>query len=104
MAKLAKSPESTGEYFDEVYGFDDEDRDVQHLIITLIYFSFTSLSTVGFGDLHPKSDAERLICAFVLMMGVAIFSIVMSNFQEILDKIRSMNADIGDSEGLGAFF
>ena len=48
--------------------------------IAATYFAFTSLSTVGFGDLHPKSDAERLICAFVLMMGVAIFSIVMSNF------------------------
>ena len=66
----------------------------------MTYFSFTSLSTVGFGDIHPHSDAERLFCAFMLTMGVAIFSIVMGNFSEILEKIKGINADIEDSEGL----
>ena len=50
----------------------------------ILYFSFTSLSTVGFGDFHPTNDIERIICAFILLFGVAIFSIVMSNFVDIL--------------------
>ena len=48
------------------------------------YFAFTSLSTVGFGDFNPKSNAERLACAFILLFGVAIFSVVMANFSDIL--------------------
>ena len=52
--------------------------------ILLTYFAFTSLSTVGFGDLHPRSDFERLACAFILLFGVAIFSYIMGNFIEIL--------------------
>ena len=38
---------------------------------------FTSLSTVGFGDYHPRSDLERLLCSAILIFGVSIFSYVM---------------------------
>jgi hypothetical protein len=47
---------------------------------TMIYYSFTSLTTVGFGDYHPKSDYERIVVMFILMFGVAIFSYIMGNF------------------------
>ena len=50
----------------------------------ILYFSFTTLSTVGFGDYHPTNDIERFIGAFILLFGVAIFSIVMGNFTDIL--------------------
>lgn len=55
---------------------------------SIIYYSFTSLSTVGFGDYHPKSDFERLLCMFILMFGVAIFSYIMGNFIQIVEQIR----------------
>ena len=57
----------------------------QTLIIT--YFAFTSLSTVGFGDFNPRSDYERVLIAIILLFGVAIFSYVMGNFLEILNKV-----------------
>ena len=53
--------------------------------ILVVYFSFTSLSTVGFGDFTPRSDAERLICAFMLLLGVAIFSIIMGDFTSMVE-------------------
>ena len=49
-------------------------------MISVLYFSFTSLSTVGFGDFNPKSNIERFVVAFILLFGVAIFSYVMGNF------------------------
>jgi len=67
----------------------------------LVYYAFTSLSTVGFGDFNPKSNPERLFCAFfMLLMGVAIFSIVMGNFAEILDKFTKLSAELDDDEKL----
>ena len=52
--------------------------------IIVTYYSFTSLSTVGFGDYHPRSNSERIFCAFILLFGVAIFSYIMGIFIEIL--------------------
>lgn len=66
-------------------------------MIVLIYFSFTSLTTVGFGDLHPHSDLERLFTAFGLLFGVSIFSYIMSEFINMVEKFDKRN---DDSEGL----
>lgn len=62
--------------------------------ITVIYFAFTTLSTVGFGDYYPYSEVERLLGAFMLLFGVAIFSLFMGVFIEIIDKYRAVNADL----------
>ena len=68
------------------------------------YYAFTSLSTVGFGDFAPKSDPERLLCSFILLFGVAIFSYIMGNFIEILDQFEAINEDLDDDENLSQFF
>ena len=66
---------------------EDKDADNRSAIIA-IYFAFTSLSTVGFGDYHPRSDLERLFIAFVLLVGVSIFSFIMGNFISILNQFK----------------
>ena len=66
-------------------GFNDPDVSAYRETLMAMYFAFTSLSTVGFGDFHPRSDGERLVCAAVLVIGVAIFSTLMSNFIEMID-------------------
>lgn len=55
-------------------------RTDSHNMILLMYFSYTTLSTVGFGDFNPRSDSERLICILILLLGVAIFGLIMGDF------------------------
>ena len=50
---------------------------ITQLTISL-YFALTMLSTVGYGDLHPISDLEMIIAVVCMMIGVAIFSVVMN--------------------------
>lgn len=72
--------------------------------ISMMYYAFTTLSTVGFGDYHPRSNAERLFCAIILLVGVAIFSYIMGNFIEILHSIQYLNADFDEGESLSKWF
>lgn len=72
--------------------------------IQMTYFAFTSLSTVGFGDMFPQNNSERLLTAFILLFGVAIFSYVMGNFIEILETFKSVNQDFDDGDHLSKFF
>jgi hypothetical protein len=51
-----------------------------------LYYTFTTLSTVGFGDFAPRSNSERQLGAFLLISGVAMFSYLMGNFLEILSN------------------
>lgn len=41
-------------------------------LIQSFYFSVTTLTTVGFGDLHPTSDGSRLFTAIYILVGVTI--------------------------------
>jgi len=51
----------------------NEDENVQ--IEVLIYYSLSTLSTIGLGDFHPITEFERLMSVFVLLFGgVLIFS------------------------------
>tara|TARA_B110000285_G_C14887849_1_gene497074 strand:+ start:534 stop:800 length:267 start_codon:yes stop_codon:yes gene_type:complete len=72
--------------------------------IMVTYFSFTSLSTVGFGDIRPQSDFERILGAAILLFGVSMFSLIMNNFKEILERFNNLNADLEDGDNLTKFF
>ena len=73
-------------------------------LVIVLYYMFTTLSTVGFGDFNPKSEVERIIITFVLLIGVATFSWIMSQFIDILMKVRSVTAVNEDSETLSRWF
>ncbi len=40
--------------------------------IQSFYFTVVTLATVGYGDLHPTSDASRLFAAFFILFGVSV--------------------------------
>lgn len=40
--------------------------------IQSLYFTVVTLATVGYGDLHPTSDASRLFTVFFILFGVSV--------------------------------
>ena len=40
------------------------------------------LSTVGYGDLYPISNLEKIVGVFCMWIGVAVFSVIMEQFSE----------------------
>lgn len=64
----------------------------------------TSLSTVGFGDYYPVNNFERLLGAFMLLFGVAVFSYIMGQLLEMIEKIKKLDNEFSDEETLEKFF
>ena len=54
------------------------------VILRLFYFAFTTLTTIGFGDFHPKGDIERLYTSMMLLFGVMLMTYVMGNLIALL--------------------
>lgn len=77
----------------------EENTNTENLIL-VVYFAFTTLSTVGFGDYAPRSSYERMIATFILLIGVACFSYIMSQFIEILMNFQTVTADNENCEEL----
>lgn len=45
-----------------------------------VYWSITTITTVGFGDVVPSSDAEKAYCIFAVAIGAVIYGTVISTF------------------------
>lgn len=58
--------------------------------IQCFYFSTTTLTTVGYGDIHPTNDTSRLFTSFYVLMGVGLallsLSIIGNDFLDRQEK------------------
>lgn len=72
--------------------------------ISMVYFLITTLSTIGFGDFHPKSNLERAFMTVILLSGVMLFSLLMGTFFEILQTNKQAEMIHEESNALSRFF
>ena len=72
--------------------------------VQLMYFAYTTLSTVGFGDKTPQSDYERLIICGILLLGVSLFGYIMDVLVIIIDEFKAFDAEIDEGNELIKFF
>ena len=68
--------------------------------LAAMYFAMTSLSTIGFGDMYPVNDLERLLGSFMLLSGVAVFSMVMGQLSFMVANMDILNGDQEDDDQL----
>lgn len=68
-----------------------------------MYWAFTTLSTVGFGDYYPSSELEKSMCIPIFLFGVMVFSYVMGSFQQILLVSYSINDELEAGDELDKF-
>ena len=93
----------TGQNFIDYFKVDTS-KDFSERAIQMTYYMFTSLSTVGFGELNPRSNSERTIISFILLFGVGIQSYVLGNFVNMLKKLKRLDATFEDGDNLSKFF
>ena len=71
------------------YNFENSFHGISHgqpplIYNELSYFSFITLTSIGFGDIYPITDMSRLVTAFFGMIGqfymVAVVGIIISKF------------------------
>lgn len=55
--------------------------------ISSIYWVFTTLSTLGYGDLFPVEKNEYLFTMLIEFMGVFLFAYMMGNINNLIEKL-----------------
>lgn len=50
--------------------------DIQTRYITALYFTLSSLTSVGFGNVSPNTDAEKIFSVCVMIIGGKTFDIL----------------------------
>ena len=54
----------------------------------MTYYMLTTLSSVGFGDLVPRSDAERVFIVITMMFAILIFNYIKSMLHILFFEIK----------------
>ena len=61
--------------------------------IDALYFSVTTISTVGLGDLSPRTDLGKLFTIIYIFVGVGVFVALFAQFARALLKVEDDNKE-----------
>ena len=53
-------------------------------IVNAIYMTVITISTVGFRELHPMGDDEKIFTIFLILTSISLFGYAVSAFTEAL--------------------
>jgi Ion channel len=70
------------------------------LYITSLYFCFTAITTVGYGDIAATSYTEKIMCIIFVGLGVLFYSFTQGQFIAVFDTYDDQCADIKKKEEL----
>ncbi|EFJ48067.1 hypothetical protein VOLCADRAFT_117675 [Volvox carteri f. nagariensis] len=80
------------------YGVQDADLATKYL--TSLYWAFTTTATVGYGDITPKTDKEKVIAIFVMCLGVSLVGYVTSSITNIMAIKNAQQTNIAAKKQL----
>lgn len=64
--------------------------------VASLYWTITTLSTVGYGDIVPIGNAERILAIFIMVLGATVFGYVVANVGTIVSTINQFEARTTD--------
>lgn len=73
----------------------DPDKNLEY--IKAVYWAFTTLTTVGYGDISAKTPPQMLFAAMTQVLGVGVFGFVLSNVASLLSRIDAAREHHMDS-------
>ena len=58
------------------------------------YFVVTTIATVGYGDVTPKTIAEWVFCIIIMLLGVTGFSYATGSLSSLINKFDNASAKL----------
>ena len=61
--------------------------------LTSMYWTVTTITTVGYGDISATNNIERIFCIIIMLVGVMLFNFAASLFTKLLQTYDTTNAN-----------
>ena len=65
-----------------------------------LYFTVTTITTVGFGDISGGTTPEKIICLVLMVIGVIAFSFATGTLSSILSNLDHTSAKLKQKLGI----
>ncbi|CDQ57217.1 unnamed protein product [Oncorhynchus mykiss] len=60
--------------------------------VTALYFTFSSLTSVGFGNVSPNTNSEKIFSICVMLIGSLMYASIFGNVSAIIQRLYSGTA------------
>ena len=74
-------------------GFEGVSSDGEFYLIG-IYFTVTTITTVGYGDISASTTGERIMCIILMLIGVVSYSYAIGSLSSLLTSLDSKTAKL----------
>ncbi len=64
-----------------------------HIYIASIYYLIATITTVGYGDITPSNQEERIFGLILLIVGIIVYSFAVAGISNYIKEIDDKNAD-----------
>lgn len=77
------------------YHGDDSWRrlEVEQNYLTSLYWAFVTVTTVGYGDITPQNDTERIFAVGATFVGTAVFAFIVGEIQSMVTRKKVFAID-----------
>jgi len=74
-------------------GFADKGIGTKYL--ASFYWAFTTVSTVGYGDIHAYNDTEMVMAILCMMVGAGFYSMIVSSITSLMSSLDDAQLELG---------
>ncbi|XP_071039250.1 voltage-gated inwardly rectifying potassium channel KCNH6 [Parasteatoda tepidariorum] len=78
----------THQYYNNSHG----GPSIKSKYVTALYFTFSSLTSVGFGNVSPNTNMEKIFAIIVMLVGSLMYASIFGNVSAIIQRLYSGTA------------
>ncbi|XP_048455176.1 potassium voltage-gated channel subfamily H member 7 [Rhincodon typus] len=86
--------DSLGQQIEKRYNINDASSgpSIKDKYVTALYFTFSSLTSVGFGNVSPNTNSEKIFSICVMLIGSLMYASIFGNVSAIIQRLYSGTA------------
>jgi voltage-gated potassium channel len=70
--------------------------DLNEKYLTVLYWTITTLSTVGYGDISPHNTSERILSILIMIVGASVFGYIVANVSTLMSSLNEASARVNE--------
>ena len=69
------------------------DSDIYSLYIAALYWAFVTMATVGYGDIVPITNSEKIFTIIAMLIACGVFAYVVGSIEMIVSRTNTIELE-----------